>query len=60
MVTHGLFTGDRWRKLWQLGVNPNSLHGFSSTLAPGIDGNSIVRLSVGPLVERELCALAKA
>jgi ribose-phosphate pyrophosphokinase len=59
MVTHGLFTGDRWRKLWQLGVQ-RILCTDSVPLPPGVYGNSIVRLAVAPLVERELCLLAKA
>lgn len=58
MVTHGLFTGERWKRLWQLGVK-RILCTDSIPLPPGADESRIVRLSVSPLLERELCALAK-
>ena len=59
MVTHGLFTGERWKELWRLGVK-RIFCTDSVPLPAGVDGNNIVRLSVAPLLERELCLLAKA
>ena len=58
MVTHGLFTGDRWRKLWQLGVK-RIFCTDSVPLAATVRDERIVRLSVGPLLEKELCVLTK-
>ena len=58
MVTHGLFTGDRWKKLWQLGVK-RILCTNSVPPRPGFDENNIERLSVAPLLIEELCSLAK-
>ena len=58
MVTHGLFTGGRWRDLWRLGVKRI----FCTDSVPGVrgvDGGRIERLSVIPLLKRELCALAR-
>lgn len=54
MVTHSLFTGERWKLLWRLGVKrifctdsvPNDL---------GLPENGIVRLSIVPLLAKELC-----
>ena len=59
MVTHGLFTGDQWKKLWQLGVK-RIFCTDSVPLPAGVDGNGIVKLSVAPLLERKLCVLAQA
>jgi ribose-phosphate pyrophosphokinase len=58
MVTHGLFTGDRWKALWQLGVK-RIFCTDSVPIAPIVDAGAIKRLSVVPLLERELCALAR-
>lgn len=58
MVTHGLFTGDRWKKLWQLGVR-RILCSDTVPLPADVDASSIVMLSVVPLIERELRALAE-
>ncbi|HTS78259.1 MAG TPA: ribose-phosphate diphosphokinase [Bryobacteraceae bacterium] len=58
MVTHGLFTGDRWRKLWQLGVK-RIFCTDSVPIAGGLDGGRIERLSVVPLLEQELCPLSR-
>ena len=58
MVTHGLFTGDRWKKLWQLHVK-RIFCTDSVPLPPRVDGNGIVRLSVASLFEREIAVLAK-
>ena len=59
MVTHGLFTGDRWKELWRLGVK-RIFCTDSVPIARGVDVGKIERLSVVPLLGRELCALAKA
>jgi len=56
MVTHGLFTGDRWKRLWQLGVK-RILCTDTIPLPPDVEASSIVKLSVVPLIERELGAL---
>ena len=58
MVTHGLFTGER-RNLWRLGMK-RIFWTDSVPLPPRIDEDPIVRLSVALLLERELCAPAKA
>ena len=58
MVTHGLFTGDRWKKLWQLHVK-RIFCTDSVPLPPRVDGNGIVRVSVASLFEREIAVLAK-
>ena len=56
MVTHGLFTGERWKELWQLGVQRI----FCTDSVPTIRAEGrIERLSVVPLLEEQLCALAK-
>lgn len=53
-VTHGLFTGDRWKELYQLGVT--RIFSTDSVPFPGSAGKSkIVRLSIAPLLEKELC-----
>ncbi len=57
MVTHGLFTGDRWKKLSALGVK-RIVCTDSVPLPAGVDARGIVRLSVVPLLERELRVLA--
>ncbi len=59
MVTHGLFTGDRWKRLQELGVKRIVCTDSVPTL-PGIVGSGIVRLSVVPLIAQQLCAFAKA
>ena len=59
MVTHGLFTGERWKELWRFGVK-RIFCTDSVPLPAGVDGNNIVKLSVASLLERELCLLAKA
>lgn len=55
MVTHGLFTGECWKQLWRLGVKRIFCTDSVST-APSLDGGRIERLSVVPLLEKELCA----
>ena len=49
MVTHGLFTRDRWRRLPRLGVK-RIFCTDSVPLPPGVDETKIVRLSVVPLL----------
>lgn len=59
MVTHGLFTGDRWKELWDLGVRRI----FCTDSVPfhrRVDDDRVVRLSVLPLIERRVCALVRA
>lgn len=59
MVTHGLFTGDRWKRLWEIGVK----RVFCTDSVPfpaGLEEKNIVRLSVVALIQRELCATVKA
>jgi len=55
MVTHGLFTGERWKQLWRLGVKRI----FCTDSVPGVAGacgDDIVRLSIAPLLANGLCA----
>ncbi len=56
MVTHGLFTGTRWKDLYRLGVKRIFCTG-SVPLPAGVDGQSIVRLSITPLLAKELLAI---
>jgi len=49
MVTHGLFTGDRWKKLFELGVE-RIFCTDSIPLPPHLDVSRIVRLPVAPLL----------
>jgi ribose-phosphate pyrophosphokinase len=58
MVTHGLFTGDRWKRLWQLGVK-RIFCTDTVPLPPDANASGIVPLSVVPLIARELRALAE-
>ena len=59
MVTHGLFTGERWKDLRRLGVK-RIFCTDSVPLAAGVCGDDIVRLSITPLLAKELCSAAKA
>jgi len=54
VVTHGLFTVDRWKDLWRLGVK-RIFCTDSVPLFPDADRVKIEQLSVVPLLERELC-----
>lgn len=58
MVTHGLFTGERWKALWQLGVK-RVFCTDSVPLPAAAAGNDIVILSIVPLLAKELCLPAK-
>jgi ribose-phosphate pyrophosphokinase len=53
MVTHGLFTGERWKRLWQLGVERI----FCTDSVPRTakaDRDGIVTLSIVPLLQSSL------
>lgn len=54
MVTHGLFTGERWKELWGLGVR-RILCTDSVPIPAGVEDTRIERLSVVPLLEQQLC-----
>jgi ribose-phosphate pyrophosphokinase len=58
MVTHGLFTGERWKQLRRLGVK-RIFCTDSVPLAAGVCGDDIERLKVTPLLAEELCSTAK-
>jgi ribose-phosphate pyrophosphokinase len=56
MVTHGLFTGARWKELWSFGVQRI----FCTDTVPlpaEFDASRIVRFSVIPLVQQHLLSL---
>jgi ribose-phosphate pyrophosphokinase len=55
MVTHGLFTGDRWKELGRLGVR-RIFCTDSVPMRAGVDASKIERLSVVPLLQEQLCA----
>ena len=53
MVTHGLFTGERWKQLWQIGVK--RIFCTDSVPRPGgSDVDGIVTLSIVPLLASAL------
>ena len=58
MVTHGLFTGTRWKDLYRFGVK-RIFCTDSVPLPVGVDGDGIVRLSIIPLLAKELFAIDK-
>jgi ribose-phosphate pyrophosphokinase len=58
MVTHGLFTGTRWMDLYRFGVK-RIFCTDSVPLPAGVDGDGIVRLSIVPLLAKELLAIDK-
>jgi ribose-phosphate pyrophosphokinase len=53
MVTHGLFTGERWKQLWQLGVK-RIFCTDSVAIPPGLGRTNIARLSVVPLIASQI------
>src|SRR4029077_12103639 len=57
MVTHGLFTGERWKRLSELGVK-RMFCTDSVPLTDPVDVGNVVRLSVFSVIERQLRALA--
>jgi ribose-phosphate pyrophosphokinase len=56
MVTHGLFTGTRWKDLYRLGVK-RIFCTDSVPLPVGVDVERLVRLSVVPVLAKELLAI---
>lgn len=58
LVTHGLFTGSRWRQLWELGV-VRIICTDSVPIPPGFDSSRIMRLSVVPQLRIELSAMTE-
>jgi ribose-phosphate pyrophosphokinase len=58
LVTHGLFTGSHWTKLWSLGVR-RILCTDTVPLRAGIETTNITILSVVPLLAEELSAMDK-
>jgi len=58
MVTHGLFTGERWKQLRRLSVK-RVFCTDSVPLPTGVCGSDIVRLSIAPLLAKELRSAAK-
>jgi ribose-phosphate pyrophosphokinase len=59
MVTHGLFTGDRWKKLWQLGVK-RILCTNSVPPRPSFDENNIEGYQSLPFLNRSCVRLPKS
>lgn len=58
MVTHGLFTGERWKRLWSLGVR-RIICTDTVPVAVGLDKSNIETLSIVPVVRQELSHLEK-
>ncbi len=55
MVTHGLFTGERWKQLWQIGVR--RIFCTDSVPRPSnADMDGIVTLSIAPLLDSALAS----
>lgn len=57
LVTHGLFTGSYWTKLWSLGVR-RIFCMDTIPLRTDIDAKNISILSVGPLLKKRVLAMA--
>jgi ribose-phosphate pyrophosphokinase len=56
MVTHGLFTGDRWRRLFDVGVS--QIYCTDTTpVPPGVVSNGIRVLSIAPLLSAHLASI---
>jgi ribose-phosphate pyrophosphokinase len=58
MVTHGLFTGARWKDLYGFGVK-RIFCTDSVPLPSAVDERNIVRLSIAPLLAKELLEIEK-
>ena len=58
MVTHGLFTGTRWKDLYSLGVK-RIFCTDSVPLPVGVDAERIVRLSIIPVLAKALLVIDK-
>jgi ribose-phosphate pyrophosphokinase len=54
MVTHGLFTGTHWRRLWELGVKRIFC---TDTVPAACREERIVKLSVAPLLAKAIHGL---
>lgn len=53
MITHGLFTGTVWQKLWQLGVR--RIYCTNTVpIAPQVKSENIIELSIVPLLSDKL------
>ena len=53
MITHGLFTGERWKQLWSLGVK-RIICTDTVPLPGGFDSRDIETLSIVPLLRQQL------
>ena len=53
MITHGLFTGEHWRRLWSLGVK-RIICTDTVPLPVGLDRSDIETLSIVPLLRQQL------
>jgi ribose-phosphate pyrophosphokinase len=53
-VSHGLFTGEAWQKLWSLKVQHIFCTDTVQPPAPALDNDKISVLSVAPLLQEEL------
>jgi ribose-phosphate pyrophosphokinase len=58
MVTHGLFTGTRWKDLYHLGVK-RIFCTDSVPLPAWVDGQSIVSVSITRLLAKELLTIVE-
>jgi ribose-phosphate pyrophosphokinase len=53
MITHGLFTGEHWKRLWSLGVK-RIICTETVPLPAGLDRSNIETLSIVPLLRQQL------
>ncbi len=53
MITHGLFTGERWKQLWSFGVK-RIICTDTVPLPDGLDRRQIETLSIVPLLRQQL------
>lgn len=58
MITHGLFTGERWKQLWSLGVR-RIICTDTIPLPDGLDRSKIETLSIVPVLLQELSQIEK-
>jgi ribose-phosphate pyrophosphokinase len=58
MVTHGLFTGERWKQLWSLGVK-RIICTDTVPLPIGLDRSGIETASIVPLLRKHLSQVEK-
>jgi ribose-phosphate pyrophosphokinase len=57
MITHGLFTGEKWKGLWRFGVK-QVFCTDSVPLGSCVEDDKIVRLSVLPLLKQQMAEFA--